>query len=397
MKVLIISQYYKPDITAAAFRISETVSGLKEKNIDVHVITSTPHKSQKVYNLDSLDDNITRIKIPYFKKQTKYKYVYQYFRFLVGSSIAALRLKKTFNYDLIFASSPPITIAFTAFIVKYFSRKPLVFDIRDIWPDSAAAIGKLKEKSLIYRFFKYVEKFIYKKADHITCVAKPMSEYIENINKKKNVHVIYNGVSNNLLKNNLNHSSSNQKNFVFTYAGNIGYAQNLSIVLIAFSKFLKSQNSPICIFQIVGNGPEKDNIISLIKELEISNNVLLIDEVPKSEIQAVLHKSDVLVIPLVSSKIFELTIPSKVFDYLSFGKPVLATIKGEGKKILKKNSANIVTKIDEESLAKAFVEIYENYDKYNNFAYKNIELAKDYSRDKSTELLVKIFKEVSYK
>ena len=62
-----------------------------------------------------------------------------------------------------------------------------------------------------------------------------------------------------------------------------------------------------------------------------------------------------------------------------------------------KNSANIVTKIDEESLAKAFVEIYENYDKYNNFAYKNIELAKDYSRDKSTELLVKIFKEVSYK
>ena len=85
MKVLIISQYYKPDITAAAFRISETVSGLKEKNIDVHVITSTPHKSQKVYNLDSLDDNITRIKIPYFKKQTKYKYVYQYFRFLVGS------------------------------------------------------------------------------------------------------------------------------------------------------------------------------------------------------------------------------------------------------------------------------------------------------------------------
>lgn len=120
MKVLIISQYYKPDITAAAFRISETVSGLKEKNIDVHVITSTPHKSQKVYNLDSLDNNITRIKIPYFKKQTKYKYVYQYFRFLVGSSIAALRLKKTFNYDLIFASSPPITIAFTAFIVKYF-------------------------------------------------------------------------------------------------------------------------------------------------------------------------------------------------------------------------------------------------------------------------------------
>lgn len=183
MKVLIISQYYSPDITAAAFRMSETVSGLEKKGIEVHVITTTPHKSNLA--LQDIDNkNITRIKIPFFKKQIRLTYLFQYLLFSFGAIKSAFKLKKFFKYDLILASSPPITIALPAFLIKILTGKPLIFDIRDVWPDSAAAINKIKKHGLVYKFFKLVETFIYRKADYITCVAAPMKEYIFELSKK---------------------------------------------------------------------------------------------------------------------------------------------------------------------------------------------------------------------
>ncbi len=395
MKVLIISQYYSPDITAAAFRMSETVSGLEKKGIEVHVITTTPHKSNLA--LQDIDNkNITRIKIPFFKKQIRLTYLFQYLLFSFGAIKSAFKLKKFFKYDLILASSPPITIALPAFLIKILTGKPLIFDIRDVWPDSAAAINKIKKHGLVYKFFKLVETFIYRKADYITCVAAPMKEYIFELSKKNNIQVVYNGASDHLL----NYKKKEQKisieckEFVFTYAGNIGYAQDLKSVIFAFSEFLKDQDGSRCRLQLIGNGPEKNEIVALVEKLRIVQQVSFLNEVPKSEISEILVNSEVLLIPLISSPVFKLTIPSKVFDYMTFGIPIIATIEGEGRDILSKSDANIITPLNDIDLTSAFLKMFNDYPSYKKFSFENKKIVQNYTRIKSTNDFYESFKKV---
>lgn len=395
MKILIISQYYSPDITAAAFRMSETVIGLEKKGIEVHVITTTPHKS----NLTSQDidnKNITRIKIPFFKKQIRLTYLFQYLLFSFGAIKSAFKLKKFFKYDLILASSPPITIALPAFLIKILTGKPLIFDIRDVWPDSAAAINKIKKHGLVYKFFKLVEAFIYTKADYITCVAAPMKEYIFELSKKNNIQVIYNGASDYLLNYNKKEQkiAIQPKEFVFTYAGNIGYAQDLKSVIYAFSEFLKDQDDSSCRLQLIGNGPEKNEIVALVKKLRIVQQVSFLNEVPKSEIAEILVNSEVLLIPLISSPVFKLTIPSKVFDYMTFGIPIIATIQGEGRDILSKSDANIITPLNDIDLTSSFLKMFNDYPSYKKLSFENKKTVQNYTRMKSTNDFYETFMKV---
>ena len=396
MRLLVISQYFSPDITAAAYRISETVDGLNKKGIDICVITSTPHKSNTNINLEYEKENIIRIKIPFFRKQTKVKYLYQYISFTLGSIIEALRLRKHFKYDLILVSSPPITIAFVAFIVKFITKKPLIFDVRDIWPDSAVAINKLSKDGLVYKFFKQVEKYIYTRADYLSCVAEPMKDYIRNLSQKDNIKVIYNGASDELLNLNINKSEFDyEQDFIYTYAGNIGHAQDIITVVKGFSKFLSNNKNMNCYLNLIGNGPEKENVIHASKRLSCNDRIIFKDEVQKTELRKELLSSHVLIIPLIESDIFKLTIPSKVFDYMTFQIPIISTIAGEGRQILSKSKSNINTNLTVDDLAEAFLDVYTNYKNYNSCSVQNKLIVQNYTRENSNVEFIKIFDEIN--
>lgn len=396
MRLLVISQYFTPDITAAAYRISETVDGLNKNGIDICVITSTPHKSNKNSNLKQDEENIIRIKIPFFRKQTKISYLYQYISFTLKSIIKALSLRKRFKYDMVLVSSPPITIAFVAFIIKFITKKPLIFDIRDVWPDSAVAINKLSKEGFVYKFFKKVEKYIYVKADYLSCVAEPMKEYIRNLSQKDNIKVIYNGASDELLNLKINKSEFDiEQNFYYTYAGNIGHAQDIMTVVKAFSKFLSNSNNKNCYLKVIGNGPEKDHVMHASKSLFGNDRIIFKNEVQKKELQKELLSSHVLVIPLIDSDIFKLTIPSKVFDYMPFEIPIISTISGEGRQILLKSDSNINTNLTVDDLAVSFLDIFTNYKNYNSCSFQNKIIAQNYTRANSNIEFIKILNEIN--
>lgn len=395
-KLLVISQYFTPDITAAAYRISETVGGIVESGMDVRVITSTPHKSNTNNLLNEKEKNVIRIEIPFYKRQTKLTYLYQYLVFTFNSITKAMYLRRSFKFDLILVSSPPITIAFVAFIIKFFTKKPLIFDIRDVWPDSAVAIDKISKNGIIYNFFKKVEKYIYLKADYLTCVAEPMKDYIQNISKKDNVKVIYNGASDELLNLSIKKSKFVYKNnFFYSYAGNFGHAQDIETVIKAFSKFLSENKDQNCYLRLIGNGPEKENVISASKDLFGNERIIFQDEVQKKTLQHILLSSHVLIIPLIQSDVFKLTIPSKVFDYMSFQVPIISTIDGEGKKILSSSKANINSNLNVNDLALSFKDVYENYENYATFSDQNKIIVKKYSRFNSNAEFTKILKELN--
>ena len=268
-KILIVSQYYYPDVTAAAFRIKETGQILSSKGHQVNVITVKPHKGI-INSSEKIDDaNVEVIRLPiikYFGKG-KWNYLTHYASFMFNALFYYL-VHCGRKYDLVYATSPPLPVGLAGFVMSAIQGSKFILDIRDIWPDSAVAAGQLNKKSKLYKLGKIVEHWLYAKADLITCVSMPMAEYIKGFTKSDKVVVIYNGVPNQYLHGDIypdgNHNELFKENKInITYLGNMGHVQSLQTVLEA-AKQIKEEMHEI-IFYLIGDGVEKKEIRKISK------------------------------------------------------------------------------------------------------------------------------------
>ena len=380
-KVLIISQYYPPDLTAAAFRIGELAKYLSKTNrFYVEVLTTYPHKTNANYEIKELEKvKVNRLKI------NSDGHLKQYYEFLRK---AKAKIKELKNYDWIFITTPPI---FIYSLKKYFSKNTRIFlDVRDLWPDTPVAAGKLK-KNMIYRFFKIYEKKMYKNVDYISVVSKPMSNYLEGKIGGKNSKTIvaYNGV----LEEDLNKfpqkifSKREITNFNIVYAGNIGLLQGLEIV---FESFNLLEKLPIH-FTFIGEGVLKNTLYN--KSIPYKEKISFISPMEREMlINYLINNAHLMFLNLKQDEILEKTIPSKVFDYLLVSKPVISGIKGEGKEILQQTGGCVnFDNQSKYSLYEAVKYSIENYDELSKNAYDNMKnVLKDYTREKSFEKISKI-------
>ena len=182
--------------------------------------------------------------------------------------------------------------------------------------------------------------------------------------------------------------------FIMCYAGNLGFAQGISEILNAFIIFNEKFVENNFRLNLIGEGPEKQVTESLVKSHNLEKKITFFGSLPKNETITHLNNSDVLLIPLIKSEAFKYTIPSKVFDYLQVGKPIISTIQGEGREILESSEANILTDLDEGSLSISFQTMYEKYDYFNTHCNRNIELSKRFSREKSNQNLLRYMKSI---
>ena len=160
MKILIVSQFYPPDITAAAFRIGDMVSYLIDKNNEVRVITAEPHKGRLTSETSKDSGLIIRVPLAPIKTGGILNYIKQYGSF----SIAALRVGlsreiRQFSPDIVVATSPPLFVGITGWMLSIILNTKFVLDVRDIWPDSIVAAGQMRPNSLAWKITKYLEKF----------------------------------------------------------------------------------------------------------------------------------------------------------------------------------------------------------------------------------------------
>ena len=167
------------------------------------------------------------------------------------------------KYDVVYATSPPLPVGLAGWLMSAIQGSKFILDIRDIWPDSAVAAGQLNQNSKLYKFGKILEHWLYKKADLITCVSRPMADYIKGFITRGNVIVIYNGVPNQYLHSKGYSEAPNNELFEdnkinITYLGNMGYVQNLKVVLES-AKQIKDK-MPEIKFYFIGGGVEKEEI-----------------------------------------------------------------------------------------------------------------------------------------
>ena len=349
MKILYITQYFYPEVGATTNRALANVRYLSKKGHDVTVLTEMPNHPKgiifdgykgKLFMTEEMEN--LKIKRVWVFTSVKKNFItrllfYISFAFL-GSLSAILSLKK---YDVVYVTSPPLFVGIIGLTLKFFFPKTnFVFEVRDLWPDAAIEMGELRNK--YFRKFSFaLERQLYKKADKIIAVTQRFKERIitKGFHEDK-ICVIRNGSDMQFEKKiiaksfELKFKSNNE--FIIIYAGILGIAQNIKTILDT-AIILKKENIK---FLLIGSGPEEKILKDYSKQNNIEN-VKFIGQVPKNKISDYMSLADCGIIPLKKIPVFETTIPSKIFDYMSANLPILLGVKGEAKEILDESKAGI--------------------------------------------------------
>ncbi|NHZ86174.1 MAG: glycosyltransferase [Planctomycetia bacterium] len=350
VRILFLSHFYPPEMGGAAARISGLAKWLVKFGHEVTVITGYPNyptgkiypeyknKKNKIEFIDGV--KILRVKVLPVSYQSIFVRLLNYFTFFFTALWSAIRKSK--NFDIIIASSPPLTIGMLGLILSKIHKIPWIFDIRDIWPDVAVEAGMLKGSGTIDRLSKKLANYLYNQATWITPVTESKLEKIKNANiPSHKISIVANGVDFDLINNAIQkdwRSELRLKNkFILSYAGLIGIAQGVNVIIEAAIRLKEEHDIH---FLIVGEGVEKQRLQNRVKSLEL-NNITFLRGQPKELIPSILTTSDVALIPLVSDRLLD-AIPSKLLEAWACKSPVILIAGGEAADMVFKVQGGIV-------------------------------------------------------
>lgn len=385
-KILLIVDNFTPDLGASSFRFESVVRKLLMKGYEVNIICSYPNRinNEKINELELDNLNIYRINKAQLKTSTILR-AKIYLEFLIKSLKIGVKLGK--DVDIIIASSPQLLVGVSGSIISLLNKKKMILDIRDLWPDIVIDMKVMSKYNPVYWSLKVLEKLMYLGADKIVYNSPKFKSYLENKNKNKKMVLLTNGIDDYIIDFFKNKTIQNQakKKYRILYAGNIGIAQDI-ILLVEFAKIYTEEVEVI----IIGKGSQEELIKEKIKDNQI-RNIKIINSIPRVELLEKYLEVDLLFLQLKNIKMFEKTIPSKIFEYMITGKPILYGLEGIGKKILEEFEQNYYFKCNN---IKSLCDTYEKIKKdlLNNLIKKtDVEkLRKKYSRDELSNAYVKI-------
>jgi glycosyltransferase involved in cell wall biosynthesis len=282
-----------------------------------------------------------------------------YFSFMTSATLAGLFLTRG-KYDLIYASSPPLFVGGAALALSFFKRIPLVFEVRDLWPESAVALGELSNPTAITLATR-LEESCYRHASKIIVVTQGIRERLLSrgfANDK--IVLIPNGASPGLFK----FSGTDREKiraelglhgkFIAIFAGTHGLAYDLDTVMEA-ARIL--QGDPDIHFLLVGEGPQKAEAVARAESYHLTNLTML-PEQPRQLIPAFLSAADIALIPLRRIELFKGSLPVKMFDAWSCSRPVLLGVDGEARELMEDAKAGVfIPPEDTQALVSALQEM----------------------------------------
>ncbi|APG65036.1 glycosyltransferase WbuB [Tenacibaculum todarodis] len=355
MRILLIHQYFLEKGDGGGSRFNEMTKTWSEQGHTVTVLAGMVHyntgkKPEKYKGKYTFKDlqfykgvDIIRCHVSESYNVNFLGRLWAYFSFVFASIYAGL-YKTSGKYDVILVTSPPLFVGITAYVLSLIKRVPFVFEIRDLWPESAIDTGVLKNK-LIIKFAYWFEGFIYKRAKLINVLTPAFRDKLindKNVPKEK-VIFIPNAADFSLAEEIQDDISFNaiefkkllglENKFVITYVGAHGVANHL-IQLIDSAEQLKHTN---VIFQLIGAGMRKEELQKEVKKRNL-NNVIFREPVAKAEVFKYILASDVGASVLKKVDTFKTIYSNKTFDYMSCKKPVLLAIDGVSRELI--NNAN---------------------------------------------------------
>ena len=280
-----------------------------------------------------------------------------FFSFMVSSLVNGIRVREV---DLVWGTSPPIFQGITAWLLARLKRARFLFEVRDLWPHFAVAVGVLRQPLLI-RLSEWLERFLYRKADHVVVNSPGYVEHVQ-MRGARAVDLVPNGVDVSMFDPQADGAAFRQAHglegkFIVLYAGAHGMSNDLEVVLRAAERL---SERPEVVFVFVGDGKEKPNLIARSETMALPN-VLFLPPVAKVGMPEVLAAADACIAILKPVEAYKTTYPNKVFDYMAAGRAVVLAVDGVIREVVEDAGAGVfVPPGDPEALAAAIHRLVEN-------------------------------------
>ena len=398
MRILFLTDNFPPEVNAPASRTYDHAKVWQKLGHEVTIITCAPNfpkgkvydgYKNKLYQVEHVDGiKVVRVWSYITANEGFIKRTLDFISFSVSSFIAGLFQ----SCDIIVATSPQFFTALSGRTLSFFKRRPWIMEVRDLWPESIKTVGAMND-GIIIKYFEWQEKRCYNSAQRIIVVTDSFKRTLvkRGIDSNK-IYVVKNGVNKDLFApmpkdmNLINQLGlSNQK--IIGYIGTHGMAHKLDFILKCAKKLDGLRHYH---FIFIGAGAEKNNLLKLKEQLQLSN-VTMLDPVPKEEVKKYISVLDVCLINLRKSDLFKTVIPSKIFENAAMRIPIMMGVEGEAKDIIESYNAGVCfTPENEEEFISKLDKLLSDSEKYAEYQEGCTSLANDFDREVLAKSMLKI-------
>ena len=340
---------------APAARVSELSRHWVNAGHDVTVLTGFPNhpdgvlrpEYRKHFRRGVFREQIDGVKVVRswllpFPNRKPYERMLNYSSFCISAGVVGMFLDRP---DVVIATSPQLLVGLSGWWVAKRKRVPFVLEVRDLWPESLAAVGVGKKNSFLHRALNTVAGFLYAKADHILVVSPAFREHLVRhwqISAEK-ISIVHNGVETKLFSPqtsdaDLRKSLSADAKFVVSFIGTLGLAHGLETLIAAAGVLRRSH--PDILFLLVGEGADRERILAMATAKKLTN-IRYLSQQPRETIPNYICASDACLVLLKNSDVFETVIPTKMLEFMSCGRPVILGVNGQAREILERSQAGI--------------------------------------------------------
>lgn len=366
--ILFLTDNFPPEVNAPASRTFEHCREWVRAGHRVTVITCAPNfptgkifpgYRNKLWQSEELCGiRVIRVWSYMTRNEGFFLRVLDHISFMVSAAIAALFVRRV---DVIIGTSPQFFTACAAYIAAILLRKPWVFEVRDLWPEAIRALGAIKSVSL-FRFIEAIELHLYRRASLIIAVTHAFrANLVQRGIGGDKIRVVTNGVD-------LAHFSARPRDeqliaqlqlngkFVVGYVGTHGMSHALATIVEAFSLLAADRDAQDIHLLMIGDGAEKPGLIEQATVRGLSN-ISFIDTVAKSDVARYWALLDLSIVHLKKVDVHRTVIPSKIFESMAMGVPILHGARGESEDIVKDAGAG--TAFEQEDAADLAAKILE--------------------------------------
>ena len=411
MRILYLSQYFPPEIGATQTRAYEMARGLVRAGHEVTVITEVPnHPSgiipqeyrSKIYERSEVDGvEVIRVWVkasPVKNFRSRIAFYLSYMFMAIFAGLFWARKK----HDAIYATSPPLFVGAAGLVLSYLRRVPFVFEVRDLWPESAVVLGELRNPKVI-RWAEWLEWRCYLRARRVVVVTQGiMKRLLERGLSVDQVRYIPNGANTELFTpgpidlDMRRQLGIPENSFVVVYTGLHGLIHGMEVILDAAAELLKDGiDEKRATFLLIGEGVVKPKLVDIAKTNKLTN-VIFLEPQPEVTLPAFVRLANAGVATTARLPLTEGTLPVKMFSYMACALPVLLAVNGEAKNLIEEAEAGLcIPPKNGAALAHAIVELMNDPEQCRSLGENGRRyVVNHYSRQSQAKQLARILEEV---
>lgn len=350
MRIAYLCHYFVPEPAAPAARVHEMGRAWARGGHDVTVVTTFPNHPRgeiaaeyrgRLWSTECLDGlRVLRNWLYAVPNKGVGRRGLDHLSFMITAVLFGLpRLP---HVDVVIASSPTLFSAVSGLVIARIRRVPLVLEVRDLWPEAIVGLGLMAPNGLGVRLLSALARVLYTQAAHIVVVTDAFAERLRALGVPAHkVSVIPNGADTHLFAPDASARSAVRTNlglddqFVVAYVGSHGLSHGLGAVLDA------AERQRDVTYLLVGDGADRDRLVAE-RDRRGLRNVIMHPSVPKSDVPGLYAAADVCLVPLRDVPLFSAFVPSKLFEVLAAGRPIVGAVRGEARTILERSAGAVL-------------------------------------------------------